>query len=447
MRTLNLTLLALGTAIANPAFGQQPTYYKDVLPVLQQRCQECHRAGEVAPMPLETYAQARPWAKAMKEAVLSRKMPPWPADSHFGKFSNDRSLSDTEIKILSAWADSGAKAGDPKDAPKPLTFAVGWTIGKPDQIFDTGVDFEVPAKGTIAYTYFVVPTGFTENKWVKDIEVRPGNRAVVHHIVLYARPKGSKFVAMAKPGIAASEPVDPNADSRPHPPQGDRGQLYGVNGGAYEMVGVYVPGGSAYKTLEGQARLIPAGADLIFQIHYTSNGTAGMDRSKVGVVFAKEAPKERVINAFILNETLRIPPEDPGHKVDAKVTLQTEAKLQSLFPHMHVRGKAFEYTVTYPTGETTTLLKVPNYDFNWQLTYFLDKPLVLPKGTVLKATAVYDNSANNPFNPDPKKEVFWGEQTWEEMLAGFVDLAIPVGVNPVDLVRPAKPAAPAAGGQ
>ena len=199
--------------------------------------------------------------------------------------------------------------------------------------------------------------------------------------------------------------------------------------------------------LPGQARLIPAGADLIFQIHYTTNGNAGTDRSKVGVVFAKEPPKERVINAFILNQTLRIPPQDPSHKVEAKVTLQTEAKLQSLFPHMHVRGKAFEYMVTYPTGETATLLKVPQYDFNWQLTYFLDKPLVLPKGTVLKATAVYDNSANNPFNPDPTKEVFWGEQTWEEMLAGFVDLAIPAGTNPVDLVRPAKTAAPAAGGQ
>ena len=435
MKFITVSLFAL-----IPAFGQQPTYYKDVLPVLQQRCQECHRAGEVAPMPLETYAQARPWAKAMKEAVLGHKMPPWPADPHGGKFSNDRSLTNAEIRTLSAWADTGAKAGDPKDAPKPVEFTSGWTIGKPDQIFDTGVDFAVPAKGTIAYTYFVVPTGYTENKWIKDLEVRPSNRAVVHHIVLYARPKGSKFAAEAVPGVAYAEPSDPGEASRPHPPENDRGMLYGINGGMYEMVGVYVPGGSAYKTQDGQARLIPANADLIFQIHYTANGTAGTDRSRVGIVYAKEMPKERVVNAFIMNTSLKIPAEDPAHKVDAKVTLQQEAKLQALFPHMHVRGKSFEYTATYPTGETTTLLKVPQYDFNWQLTYFLDKPLVLPKGTQLKATAVYDNSANNPFNPDPKKEVYWGEQTWEEMLAGFVDLVIPAGMNPVDLVRPARPA-------
>jgi hypothetical protein len=188
-------------------------------------------------------------------------------------------------------------------------------------------------------------------------------------------------------------------------------------------------------------------ADLIFQIHYTANGKPGKDRSKVGMTFAKEAPKERVINTFIMNTSLKIPAGDPNHQVDAKVTLQREAKLQSLFPHMHVRGKSFTYTATYPTGESATLLSVPRYDFNWQLTYALEKPLVLPKGTVLKATAVYDNSANNPFNPDPKKEVYWGEQTWEEMLAGFVDLVIPANVNPVELVRPARPAAPSGAGQ
>lgn len=439
---------AFAILLAAPAFAAQPTFYKDVLPVLQQRCQECHRPGEVAPFALQTYEQARPWAKAMKEAILSRKMPPWSADPHFGKFTNDRSLTATEIRTISDWADSGAKAGDPKAAPKPLAFTQGWTIGKPDEVFDTGYDFDVPAQGKIGYTYFVVATNFAEDKWVKDLEVRPGNVAVVHHIVLYARPKGSKFAGNAKPGSAPfTEPDDPEEATRPHPAENDRGMLYGINGGSYEMVGVYVPGGIAYKTLDGQARLIPSGSDLIFQIHYTANGKPGKDRSKVGMTFAKEAPKERVINTFIMNTSLKIPAGDANHQVEAKVTLQHDAKLQSLFPHMHVRGKSFAYTATYPTGETSTLLNVPHYDFNWQLTYALEKPILLPKGTVLKATAIYDNSANNPFNPDPKKEVYWGEQTWEEMLAGFVDLVIPANVNPVELVRPLKPVAPSGAGQ
>jgi len=196
-----------------------------------------------------------------------------------------------------------------------------------------------------------------------------------------------------------------------------------------------VPGGVAYKTLPGQARLIPAGTDLIFQIHYTANGKEGLDRSKVGIVFAKEPPKERVVNAFIMNDTLHIPAGDGNHRVDGKVTLQQPATLQSLFPHMHVRGKAFQYTATLPNGESRVLLDVPQYNFNWQLTYYLDQPITLPAGTVLQATAFYDNSANNRYNPDPTKDVYWGDQTWEEMLAGFVDLAIPVGMDPMELVR------------
>ena len=191
----------------------------------------------------------------------------------------------------------------------------------------------------------------------------------------------------------------------------------------------------AYRTLPGQARLIPAGADLIFQMHYTANGSAGTDRTKVGMIFATEPPRERVVNAFIMNQSLRIPPGEPGHQVVGKVTLQQPAQLQALFPHMHLRGKSFQYRATFPDGKVLTLLDVPRYNFNWQITYYLTQPLVLPAGTQLEATAVYDNSVNNPYNPDPKKEVYWGDQSWDEMLAGFVDLAIPAGMNPLDLVR------------
>ncbi len=439
---MRLIAIPLFTSLlaAAPATTATPTFYKDVLPILQNRCQECHRSGEAAPMALGTYNEVRPWAKAIQQAVLKKQMPPWYADPHFGKFANDRSMPENEIKILSDWAVGGAPQGNAKDAPKPVTFASGWTIGKPDVVFDIGMDYKIPASGTIDYTYFLVPTNFTEDKWVKDLEVRPGDRAVVHHLVLYARPKTSKFLSFAKPGMPFVAPEDKGPDASKRPPQNDRASFYGINNNGYEMVGVYVPGGLAYKTLDGQARLIPAGADLVFQVHYTTNGKATTDRSKVGIVFAKETPKERVVNTFLVNPSLRIPPGASDHKVFGKLTLAQDTKIQSFFPHMHVRGKAYEYVATYPTGERQTLLKVPAYDFNWQLTYELEKPVILPKGTILEGIATYDNSPNNKSNPDPTKEVFWGEQTWEEMFAGFLDIAIPADMNPTEIVRPKKPA-------
>ena len=433
MRLLFSCIFAAGVAAA-----ATPTYQKDIAPILQKHCQECHRPGEIAPMSLMSYKDSRPWAKSIRQAVLVKKMPPWSADPHYGKFSNDRSLTQSEIDTLAAWADGGAPEGNPNDAPAPVQFAEGWTIGKPDLVLDMGADYKVPASGTIAYTNFVVHTGFTEDKWVKEVEVRPGNTSVVHHIVLYARPKGSSYDADAKPGepfVGSSQPPQKN-----RPPQSDIGQLTGLfaapGAGPVEMIGLYLPGGTVYKTGQGQARLIPAGSDLIFSMHYTANGKESLDRSKVGINFAKEPPKERVVNAYVVNQTLRIPPGEPNHRVDARLTLQQEAKLQTLIPHMHLRGKGFEFEVTYPTGETETLLKVPRYDFNWQIAYELAKPITLPKGTLIHMTVFYDNSPNNPANPDPTNEVFWGDQSWEEMATGFVDLAIPAEMDPIRLVTP-----------
>jgi hypothetical protein len=425
-----LTLASLSFASTAP---KQVTFQKDVAPVLQKHCQQCHRPGEAAPMSLLTYKDARPWAKAMKAAVLSRKMPPWFADPAHGKFSNDRRLSQQEIDILSAWADSGAKEGNVKDAPVPLQFADGWTIGKPDAVFEMPNEFKVPPSGTVDYTWIVVPTNFTEDKWVEKVEVRPGSASVVHHIVMVARAPGVNYMSKAQPGIPFTPPR-----SRPmNVPDTGRGVYY-LLGGGLEMIGVYVPGGVAYETRPGQARLIKAGSDLLFQMHYTANGKEATDRSKVGLVFAKEAPKERVVNTFIANVALRIPPEDPNAKVVARVPVHEDVVLQSMFPHMHVRGKSMEYRATYPDGTTEVLLNVPKYDFNWQLTYRLEQPKKLPKGTTLDVIAHYDNSANNPANPDPKQEVRWGDQTWEEMLAAFIDFAIPVDMNPIDIARPKK---------
>jgi hypothetical protein len=412
---------------------KEVTFHKDVEPLLQARCQTCHRPGEAAPMSLLSYQEARPWAKAIKEAVLVRKMPPWFASADHGQFANDRRLPQSEIDTLVAWADSGAKEGSPKDAPKPLSFTEGWAMGKPDLVVDMPEQYPVPASGTVEYTYFVTPLNFTEDRWVQQVEVRPGDKSVVHHIVMIVRPPGVKYI----PDAPAGHAYVPPKKTGQHKPDTGEGVLQGGSGGI-EMIGVYVPGGLPYVLEPGQARLIPKGSDLIFQMHYTTNGKVATDRSRVGFIFAKEPPRERVVNAYVGNLNLHIPPESPDHQVKARITLYNDTHLLSLFPHMHVRGKSFEYRVTYPTGESETLLTVPKYDFNWQLTYYLKEPKLLPKGTVVECIAHYDNSPNNPFNPDPKSDVYWGDQTWEEMLAGFVDLSMPVNMGLRDIAVPKK---------
>ena len=436
MRSWPLLLLLLSPSLPAATAGGVVTFNKDVLPLLQRHCQECHRPGEAAPMSFLTYKDARPWAAAIRQAVLSHKMPPWNADPAYGKFSNERKLSQAEVTILSTWAQTGALEGDANAAPPPRAFATGWTIGKPDVIIDMGSDYQVPARGTVEYTYFAVPTGFKEDKWIEKVEVRPSARSVVHHAVLYARAPGSKAFEFVQHGMGI---VAPKEAPEPHKPDVGEGQFYGLTErGNVEMIGVYVPGGDAYVTRPGQARLVKAGSDLIFQMHYTANGKQTVDRTSVGIVFAKQPPRERVVNTFIFNPDMHVPPQEPNHRVDATVKVLEDVKVQSFFPHMHVRGKAMEYFVTYPTGETQMLCRVPRYDFNWQMTYQLATPVLLPKGTQIRVSAWYDNSPNNPFNPDPKSDVYWGEQTWEEMLAGFMDFAIPVGLNPARIARPPK---------
>lgn len=413
------------------AVAAAPTFNKDVEPVLRKHCQSCHRPGEAGPMSFLTYQETRPFAAAIRQAVTTGKMPPWHADSKHGQFINERKLSAAEIATIADWAKAGAPEGEKSDAQPPAQWASGWTIGKPDVVIDMGADYKVPASGTIDYTYFVAPTNFTEDKWVEKIEVRPGDgaRPVVHHIVLMARPKGSQYMSKAKPG----EAYVPLASNRPRERKPDLG-IGAIEGagldGYMEMVAVYVPGGDAYITKPGQARLIPAGSDLVFQMHYTTNGKETLDRSRVGIVFAKEPPKERVVNTFVSNRNLVIPPQEGNHKVVARAKVHEDVKLQSFFPHMHLRGKAMEYRLIYPTGESQVLLTVPKYDFNWQMTYELAKPIVVPKGTEIEVSAWYDNSPNNKYNPDPTQTVYWGDQSWEEMLAGFADFVIPADMKP-----------------
>jgi len=420
---LGICASALGLAASIPP---QPTFYKNVLPVLQNRCQECHRPGEAAPMPFLTYQEARPWAKAIREAVVTRKMPPWPADPHFGKFRNDRSLSREEIDTIVAWADSGAQEGNPADAPKPAQFVDGWGIHKPDAVFEMPNEFAVPASGTIDYQYIVIPSGFTEDKWVDEYEARPGNRQVVHHIIAFVRPPGSKWLKDAQPGI----PYVPVKEDREKRKQRRKDE---DSGPPPELLVGFAPGLPPGTLRPGQAKLVKAGSDFVFQMHYTANGTAGLDRSRLGMVFAKQPPEERVYTASASNDKFEIPAGDANYEVESDITIQEQTLLVDLMPHMHLRGKDFVYTAFYPTGESEVLLRVPKYDFSWQLFYYLADQKVLPAGTRIHCVAHFDNSPNNPANPDATQTVRWGDQSWEEMMIGFFDVAMDRDKDPMDL--------------
>lgn len=429
---LSVASVALATAATTP----QVTFYKDVLPVLQKNCQTCHRPGEATPMSLLTYDEARPWAKAIKQAVATKKMPPWFADEHIGKFSNDRTMAQADADVLINWADNGAVAGNPKDAPKPLAFVEGWRIGKPDVVLSMSTAFSVPASGTIDYQYIVIPTGFTEDKYVQMAEARPGDPSVVHHIIAFIREPGNPWLRNLKPGIAFdAREAEQKAEEEAQKTGQKRRQGGGFGG---DFLAGYAPGTLPDIAGPGQARLVPAGSDIILQMHYTATGKIGSDISKVGVVFSKEPPKERILTLAATTADFAIPPGDSNYKVESRLKLQDDATLVNLLPHMHFRGKDFVYRVTYPSGESETLLSVPHYDFNWQLTYDLAQPKLLPKGTVIDCIAHYDNSANNKFNPDPTKEVRFGEQTWEEMMFGFFDVAVPLNKTAMDLMVPKK---------
>ena len=427
--SMTVALVQAGT-VSGPV-----SFYKDVLPVLQKNCQTCHRPGEIAPASFLSYESTRPWAKAIKTAVLTKKMPPWFADPHFGKFANDRRLSEADIRTLVAWVDGGAPAGDSKDAPKPVDWVEGWRIGKPDVVISMPLEYHVPASGTIDYQYIVIPTGFTEDKYVQLAEARPGDTKLVHHIIAFVREPGNPWMKDAKPGVPYV-PKEPELSPEEQKKEEEaEAKLPGIPFQGDFLVD-YAPGTVPEVIKPGRAKLIKAGSDLVLQMHYTANGTEGTDISKIGLIFSKTPPKERMLTINTANLTFSIPPGAPDTKVDAKMTLQQDATLVSFLPHMHFRGSSFEYRATYPDGKKEVLLSVPHYEFNWQLTYDLAREKKLPKGTVIECEAHFDNSPNNRYNPDPTKEVHYGEQTWEEMMIGFFDVAVPMNTTPDDLMFP-----------
>ena len=369
-------------------------------------------------MSLMTYTEARPWAKAIREAVLQKKMPPWFADSGEIEYANNPSLSQAEIETLSGWAESGAAAGDPNDAPKRLEFPDGWRIGKPDAIIEIPKTFQIPASGAVPYQYISVPTGFTEDKWVTAVEIRPSNRRVVHHV-------NASAVRPAAPGSGA-HPLGEffTSDAEQKLIRSGKELPQFAAGTASDLLETYVPGVIHPVYAPGQAKLIKAGSTISFQLHYTTTGKPEQDRTRIGLIFAKEPPKERIKSILVYNRNFVIPAGAPNHAVEARAELLRDVRLVSILPHMHLRGKDFEVRAILPDGTTDTLLRVSRYDFNWQLDYYFAKPRMLPKGTVLECLAHFDNSVNNLSNPDPKSDVRYGDQTWEEMLNGFMEIAM-----------------------
>ena len=347
-------------------------------------------------MPLVTFRDARPWAKAIRAAVRAGKMPPWLADPCCGKFANDRRLTAAEIDTLAGWADSGALPGEAKDAPPARVFAREGNLTTPDAVLAMPKPFAVPAKGAVEYQRFAIHTGFDSDRWVSAVEVIPGARGVVHHVVIYIREPGETWVEGATKA---------------------------------DLLTVYAPGSSPDIWPEGMAKLIPKGADLVMELHYTPNGKAVMDQTKVALRFAAAAPAKRVLTLQMQPERLTIAPGDADARVSVSGTLPNDALLLSFFPHMHLRGKAFEYDLIEAGGRPVPLLRVSHYDFHWQMDYRLAEPVFVKQGTRLSCTAWYDNSPNNPLNPDPSAEVHWGEQTWEEMMVGFFSVAVDPGVD------------------
>ena len=425
---LFLGISALAADIASP----KVTYNKDVLPILQKNCQVCHRPGEIGPMPLLDYSGTRPWAKSIKTAVLSKQMPPWFADPKYGHFMGDRRLSDHDIQTLAAWADSGAPEGDAKDTPAPVKFSDGWNI-RPDLVLSMSKPFKVPAKGTVEYTYFAVSKPFEKDTWVVAGEIRPGKRAVVHHVTAIVRPKDSHYMREAQYGGEGFAP-GPNRMEDLIKAVGPKANIDN------EFLVGYVPGMQPQRfDIDHSAKLIPAGADILLEVHYTPNGVETEDQSKVGLELAKEPPARQFLSVTLSQRNLDIKPGDPNSAAKGTLTFAQPVDFVYMQPHMHLRGKDMTVRSTYPTGETQTLLSVPRYDFHWQLVYYEDKPIRMPKGTTLEAAAHWDNSVNNKWNPDPTATVQWGDQSWQEMLVVQMAVIVDRGVDPKSVIQ-GKPA-------
>jgi mono/diheme cytochrome c family protein len=398
---------AVNAGQAPPKSGEAPTYAKDVAPILFKNCTACHRPGEIAPMSLLTYDDVRPHAKAIRDEVSEGHMPPWHAAAPQGTFINERGLTDEERQTLLAWIASGAPEGDLKDLPKAPIYPDGWAMGTPDVVFEMPEDYKVPGEGVIEYEYFYIPTNFTEPKWIQAIEIRPGNREVVHHALAFYK---------AQPDMKRPPVLQPNREQMVMPPREPHGtKLQRRDQIPSRLLATYAPGTNPQILRPGTAIRLEPGGVIELQMHYTANGEAATDRTKIGLQFAKDPSPREVRVTHFFNGTLVLPAGAPETRVDADISFVADATVWGIFPHTHVRGKRWEYTLELPDGTRKQVLSVPRYDFNWQTYYMFKEPLQVPKGSRLISSAWYDNSAANKSNPDAKVDVKWGDQTWEEM--------------------------------
>jgi mono/diheme cytochrome c family protein len=390
-----------------PAAPAAPTFSRDVAPVLYRNCVTCHREGESAPMSLVTYQDARPWARAIRDRVASGVMPPWHAEAPPGTFENERRLTAAERDMIVRWVDAGSPQGDISDLPAAPQFAEGWRIGRPDAIFEMLEDYAVPARGTVEYENFYIPTNFTTAQWLQAIEVRPGNRKLVHHVLVYYQ------APLDGPRAAPALRMNPDHNRLPVREQGLRPAR--PSSVPSRLIATYAPGTDPQVFRDGTALRLDPGGVLHLQLHYSTSGTAGTDRTRVGMVLAGAAPAQEIRASNFLNATLSIPAGATDHRVDTEVGFLQDALVWGLFPHTHVRGKRWSYSLVGPDGVERPILSVPKYDFNWQTYYMFKEPLAVPKGARIVSSAWYDNSAANRSNPDASAAVKWGDQTWEEM--------------------------------
>lgn len=396
-RQVALSLLSLAFATGAPAAradGGAPTFHRDVEPILQRRCQVCHRPGGVGPFPLLTYDDVTADLATIAEVVSDRRMPPWHADPHVGTFENSRALTDAERRTLFGWIEAGGPRGDPAHAPPPREWPSTWALGEPDAIVETPAPFRVPARGVVDYQYFRVPTDFGEDRWITGMEVRVEAPSVVHHVLVFVKyPRG----------------VGPSPE---------------VRGGLEGYFASALPGDQAMTFPAGTAKRLPRGSTLVFQVHYTPDGEARVDRTRLALYFAKPGQQiTREARTVALNSTgFAIPPGVKGHEVRARYRFTEDTILHGFTPHMHLRGESFKYLLLYPDGTSRPMLVIPRYDFNWQTTYRLAEPVFVPKGARMVGLATYDNSSDNPANPDPTRTVYFGEQTNDEMMIGYMDV-------------------------
>ncbi len=462
MKRLSIILFAVLSAATiwfvnkNEAAGV--TFTKDVAPIIFNKCANCHRPGEVAPMPLTSYAEVRPWSKAIREEVVERTMPPWFADPNISTahFSNDRRLSEQEIKLITTWVDAGAPKGDDKDLPKMPNYTPGWTFGEPDVVIEMPIDFEVPAEGELPMQNFYVPLPFNEERWVEKVELRPGNPAVVHHSIanVVRLPEGAKIVngrAVRADGATSAlnsqSARETGGLSEGVTREVAQSQDSFTRSGAFKLVG-QAPGKGFEKHPAGTAKRILPGMYVQFNMHYQPSGRAEKDRSRLGLWFAKQPPKYEVLtkgvtdNVFIEGKELaetrtvngkevkvrgripNIPPRVDNWEISAETPIKEAITLYAFAPHMHLRGKDIKYTLIWPDGRKQVLLYVPKFDFNWQLHYELKEPLKIPAGSRIQAVAHYDNSIKNRYNPAPNKEVYWSEQSWDEMFIPWFEYTV-----------------------